>query len=241
MACGAHGLGLLPLDSLAFIEPALAVALAALGAVTGMTVPRRHAPTVTLLVVAATAGLASASGRSPIEALSFAAQGCGLALVLAAVGSLLVTDDLSEAEHRLFMFAALLLLGGAADYTSVSPLASGLLAGMFWQRSGGYTSEHIRSDLRYVERPLIALLLLVAGNRAQPLIEAVPFAIAWLALTTGITMTTGWRPGVFFVAIALSGARIIGTDASLFLSAVVMATIASESRIPARLPSRASV
>ena len=66
----------------------------------------------------------------------------------------------------------MLLVGGLADYLSLSALTSGLVAGLFWQRAGGPAAESLRRDLGYLQHPLVVLLLVTAGARTVSLGDA---------------------------------------------------------------------
>jgi hypothetical protein len=240
MACGPYGFGVLSPDVLTFLEPALPVALGTCGVLFGLAIPRRHVLPVLLLVVAGATALVFVGERSLASSLSLAAQGCGAALVLSAAGWLLLTDNSSETEHRVFMFATLLLIGGAADYTSFSALAGGVVAGLLWQRTAGQAAEMMRSDLRYVEHPLVVLLLLVAGARAEPSVQALLLGLAYLAVNTGARLATGWNPGILGIAIALTAVRAISTDISFALTAIVAGTIGAQLLARLRLPAKVS-
>ena len=61
------------------------------------------------------------------------------------------------------MLGALALAGGAAAYLRVSPLAVGLVAGVFWTVAPGRADRIVQDDLRKVQHPLVVLLLVTAG------------------------------------------------------------------------------
>ena len=86
-----------------------------------------------------------------------------LALLISATAWLLLGDSSPSTEQRVFSIAALLLVGGIADYLSLSALAGGLLAGLFWGSVGGVARDCIERDVRYLRHPLVVLMLLAAG------------------------------------------------------------------------------
>lgn len=92
-------------------------------------------------------------------------QGGCIALTIAWAGSLLVAQTSSDVEQRTFAVGTLLLLGGAAAYLSLSAIWFGLLAGALWNMTGSMARDRIIRDVRYLQHPLVALLLLVAGAR----------------------------------------------------------------------------
>jgi hypothetical protein len=184
---------------------------------------------------------------SSIGAFALVAQATGVTLALAAATWLLLTRTSSETEERVFAVAALLLVGGVADALSLSALLGGLVAGLFWRVAGRGPREAIRRDALFVQHPLLVVVLLVAGARVEPSPLALSLGACYLLLRLISTMVGGvlaarmigeraprdlWRhrltPGVFGVAYALNVAAIVGAEASVLLTAVVIGTIGSE-------------
>ena len=183
---------------------------------------------------------------SLVAALTLVAQASAVTVALATAGWLLLTRASSETEQRVIAFAALLLVGGAADALSLSALLGGLAAGVFWRYAGRQPRDSVSRDVLFVQHPLVLLVLLVAGARAD--LSAASLALAGvyvlfrilgkLAGGTVAARSVGTRvprdlgfslsPGVFGVAFALNAARAIGADASLLLTTVVVGTIGSE-------------
>ncbi len=315
---GPEGLALLTPGVLTLIDPAVPVALAALGVVVGLGIPLRRsregrlfaAATIeslvsgalvaggTLLIAPAVTGsialqtwmLALAAGicastssgmpssaagtrgpalrvkdldaRLPIVAgglllvvtrgLSFegglvlAAQAGAVALVIAAAGWLLLNDTSSETEQRIFAVAALLLVGGVADYLSLSALLSGVIAGAFWQVAGGAAREAIGRDIGYVQHPLVVILLLAAGAQVAFSADVVAMAVAYVLFRTAGKLLGGWlatrisglalpgiglhltSPGIFGVAFAMNAVRAFGTEMSALVAIVVIGTVGSQ-------------
>ncbi len=325
VALGPQGLGLLPAGALAAIDPAIPVALAVLGTLLGLGLPRAMGDrgewarsvvggAVPAVLVAAAlfalarpfpdtgaavwalalvGGIAAASSLTwPIAAgedtgsrvrtyltvetvwpvvagglalawlhqpfltgaLWLVVQGGAIALVLALAAWLLVQGASSPVEQRIFAVAAVLLVGGAADQLASSALLAGLVAGLLWHRLGGEAREGLERDVRYARHPLVALVLVVAGARAEVTAPGVALAAVYLALRTAARLG-GWRtarrggtrlepgtatrvvaPGVFGVAFALNAYRAVGADLSVPLSAIVFGSVAGD--VLARLLAR---
>jgi hypothetical protein len=200
-----------------------------------------------VLVAIAAGGLVLAifRGSSPFAPLLLTIQACVVALVLAAAGWLLLGDATSDTERRVFAAAALLLVGGAADYLALSALLAGLVAGLFWDLVGGQARDGIQRDARYVQRPLVVVMLLLAGARTEPSFLALGLAalyvlgrVASLATARATTRLVGlprsygtgvFLPtGVFGIAFALNVVRAAGPDTVLLLTVVVLGTIGAE-------------
>jgi hypothetical protein len=314
LALGPHGLGVLSEPALASLDPAVSVALAALGVLVGLDLvvqrPRgirslgaaSLETAATLLLVggglfvlhgplfvreqvpwflALLAGLCAASSSATADASETAGglfatriaavddalpmviavlavvwtrPGTPVAIarliVLAAVIAvaiafaawLLITQTSSESEQRVFAVGALLLLGGAAAHLSLSALFAGLLAGLCWNVAGTSGRDALARDMRYLQHPLVVLLLVVAGARLTISIDLVGLVVAYVVLRLAGKRVGGWlaarvasgersldpgfslsSPGVVGIAIALNvlqaGSR---SDASTTLFAIVV-------------------
>lgn len=179
--------------------------------------------------------------------LSLVALSSGITVMLAAAAWLLLTKASTETEERVFAVSALLLVGGVADALSLSALFSGLAAGVFWRLAGRKPRETIRRDVLFVQHPLLVLVLLLAGARAELSPAAWALGAGYLAVRVvaqfaagalaqragGVTGPAGLGlqllpPGVFGVAFALNAVSVIGADASLAHAVVVIGTIGSE-------------
>ena len=160
---------------------------------------------------------------------------------------ILLARAASDTEQRVFAFAAMLLIGGVADYLSISALLCGLVAGMIWQVADGQARESLRRDVLYTQHSLLVLVLVVAGARTEFSLAASGAAavyvllrmaakllggvIATRAIDAGAPRTAALQllsPGVFGVALALNIVRAAGPDASGLLTIVVLGTIGSE-------------
>jgi len=182
---------------------------------------------------------------STIGTLSLTVQALVVATVVAGAGWLLMSRASTPTEERVFAFASLLLLGGAADYLSVSALLLGLAAGAFWLRTGGAVREYISRDVAYVQHTLFVLIFLLAGARAVFSPAALMLSIAYVLFRTGGKLLGGmaanqWvptlpedaalrliSPGVFGVAFALNVVRAAGPELAPVLTVAVVGTIAS--------------
>jgi hypothetical protein len=202
---------------------------------------------VLLPIVAGGIGVAWLQSGSPMTGLALVVQAAGITVTLAAAAWLLLSRVASETEERVFAIAALLLVGGVADALSLSALLGGLVAGVFWRFAGRRPRDTISRDVLFVQHPLVALVLLSAGARVEPTWAALVFGMNYLALRVAGKRLGGWlarrvlgprapaslgrelvAPGVFGVAFALNAAAILGADASVVVTAVVIGTIGSE-------------
>ena len=180
-------------------------------------------------------------------ALLILTQTAVLPLIVAVAAWLLLGGSAPEAERRIFMLAALLLLGGLADFLSLSALLSGLIAGLFWRALGGPTLEVVQRDIGYLQHPLVALLLVVGGARMTMVATAGALVVAYVLLRAagklagGVVARPLWRryvphgaelallrPGVYGVAIALATVRAAGPQVEGLLGVVVLATVVTQ-------------
>jgi hypothetical protein len=314
MALGRHGLGVLSEPALASLDPAVSVALAALGVLVGLGIegwrPREarllgaasletaativlvagglllvrgpsltHAqiPWLLALMVGICAASSSAAANAsdtagglfamriadlddvlpivigvltvawtrpgpPIALAWFVLRAASIAVAIAFAAWLLITQTSSESEQRVFVIGALLLLGGAAAHLSLSALFAGLLAGIFWNAVGGSGRDGIARDMRYLQHPLVVLLLVVAGSRLEVSVDLVGLIVAYVVLRIAGKRVGGWlagraapdelsvdpgfalsSPGVVGIAIALNVLQAgAGSAASTTLFALVI-------------------
>ena len=184
-------------------------------------------------------------------------QMTALPLMIAAAAWLLLSRA-SETEQRIFALAALLLVGGLADYLSLSSLFAGLVAGLLWRIAGGSTREPVARDVGYLRHPLAVFVLLLAGARMTTADRdaALVFAYPLLAIVGGLLAEVFiWRtrrpadstetrqeplaPGVFAVAFALTTVRAAGPQADVLLPVVCVGTMVLQLFAAARRESRA--
>jgi hypothetical protein len=320
-ALGPRGLNLLTEPVLGALDPAVSVALAALGVFVGLDVAVRHPREGRLLaassvlaaitmaivgggvllaqrlsglgdpmlwIVALVAALAAAASSTAagsaadapdsgiartgnlgdllpivvsVLALAWARQGsiAGtlwmvgestlIAITIAIAAWLLVTQTSLDSEQRVFAFGALLLLGGTAAHLSLSALFTGLLAGLFWKAVGAPASDPIVRDMRYLQHPLLVLLLVVAGARLNASLDAAVLAAAYVVFRILGKLAGGWlmastishelprdlgvhliAPGAVGIAIALNVLHAHPTVAAthMALAVVVLGSLGSE-------------
>ncbi len=255
IALGPRGISLLTPNMLALLDPVLPVALAALGALVGLSLDLRrpdnprplaaaafesgltiglvamtfallapaalNANGLNLWMIAGALGLCAGSSLAvpsgnPVEprtmqgrvmtldvllpivagglllgtvpkgatlaALTFVGQATAIAVMLAAAVWLLLARAVSDTEQRVFGFAAMLLIGGLADYLSLSALLSGLVTGIFWQLAGGQARESLRRDVLHLQHSLLVLVLVVAGARTDFSLATSAMAAVYAAL-----------------------------------------------------------
>ena len=188
-----------------------------------------------------------------VDALLILAHATALALVVAVAAWLLLARTTSDTEQRIFGVSSLLLVGGLADYLSLSALWSGLVAGTFWRIAGGPAAESIRRDVGYLQHPLVVLLLVVAGARMGS--SALPVVAAYLLLRTVGKLLGGWivrrtmpdglpddlglllvSPGIFGVAFAMNTVRAAGPQTDPLLGIVILGAIGSQLIFALRRP-----
>lgn len=175
-----------------------------------------------VLVIGGGVLLAVLREQTIAQALLILVQLCVLAAVVALAAWLLLARPVSDTEQRVFTLATVLLLGGAAEYLSLSALLSGLIAGVLWRRVRGATSDVVRRDLDHVRQPLVALVLIVAGARVELSPEIGILAIAYAVLRASGKLAGGWLVGrrtetLSNVGSALVSPGVLGVTFALML------------------------
>jgi hypothetical protein len=196
-----------------------------------------------LPIVAGLVALAAVREGSPMAIARLSGQTLLVALTIAVAGWLLVSRTSSVTEERVFAIGALLLLGGAAAYLSLSALFAGFVAGLFWHAAGTEARDRITHDLAYLQHPLIALLLIVAGARVSLSTPVAGLVAVYLVCRIAGKLLGGWiasltsggdvprdlglllmSPGVVGIAFALNVVQARGgVDNTTALFAVVIA------------------
>jgi hypothetical protein len=189
--------------------------------------------------------LAFARETSGISALLITLQASVIAALIAGSGWLLLSRSSAVDEHRVSTFGSALLLGGAADYLSMSALLFGLTAGGCWRLASSAVREHIRRDIAYVAHSLLALVLVMAGAHAVFSIPVFAVAVGYTVLRASGKLTGSWvadrvfpagprptaqllmTPGAFGVAFALNVVRAMGAGFEPVLTVVAVGTVAS--------------
>ena len=166
-------------------------------------------------------------------------------LAVGAVGWLLFERAESGAERAVFLLGALALAGGAAAALRVSPLAVGLVAGLFWTVAPGRADRIVQDDLAKFQHPLVVLLLVTAGALWTPSVVGLWLLAPYLLFRLAGKVAGAWvssrivdvsagdlaaflvPPGVLAVAFALNFRQLLPADAGdTLLSTVVIGTAA---------------
>lgn len=169
-----------------------------------------------------------------------------LGIAIGAAGWLLFERAQDEAERGVFVVGTVVLLGGVGAYAGTSPLLSGCAAAVVWVRTPGAADRIIGSDLRKLQHPLVALLLIVAGAAiewtaallwiAAPLVLfrltgkllAAAVAARMAAVPAGLLAAALVPPGVIGIALALNIQQVLDGASALLLSGITIAAVVSE-------------
>jgi hypothetical protein len=166
------------------LDPIVAMALAMIGVFVGLNIDLSRPRLDAAIAMAALGGAAVIFSReaSPLALMLITLAMAGIALIVAFAGWLLVGQTDSEREQQVFVIGALLVIGGAAAYLSLSALFAGLFAGILWSAAGDLARARIVKELDYLQHPLVVLLLLVAGASITTYVEAAVLALVVLVL-----------------------------------------------------------
>ena len=200
-----------------------------------------------LPIVVATVAFAVLPSTLMSEAWLFALAPVAIGFTVGLIGWLLFERAESGPERAVYVLGALSLAGGAAVYLRVSPLAVGLVAGLFWTIAPGRADRIVQDDLRKVQHPLVVLLLVTAGALWAPGAIAVwllaPYLLFRLAgKVAGAWVSAGFLdvraadlaaflmpPGVLAVAFALNFRQMLPPAAGeTLVSTVAVGTAAFE-------------
>jgi hypothetical protein len=187
--------------------------------------------------------MVKADGTALISALTSVGIGAGVA----AAGLLLLRGREDPAERGVFVLGLLALLGGSAAYLASSPLLTGLSAGVVWTTAPGRTDVIISNELAKVQRPLIVLLLVIAGASVVPSAAGLwlfaPYVVfrlagkllgSWVAARVAPSVAPSdlgvhlVAPGVIGVAFALNLQQVAPEAAGALVFAVALGAVASE-------------
>jgi hypothetical protein len=174
-------------------------------------------------------------------------QCIGLAIAVAYGARLLIAQSASQSEQRVFTIGAVLLLGGIAEFLTISALWIGLVAGVVWNFARGDARERIAAEVRSMQHPLVVLLLLIAGARSRSSGTVAILIVVYTALRLVGKVAGGQAvkrilsselpphfglflisPGVIAVAFALNLQNVNAKGVGDFLSIVVGGSIVSE-------------
>ena len=200
-----------------------------------------------LPIVLGLPALAAMRAQTPAE---IATLTFGFSLVVLAVAVacwLLVSKTSSVTEERVFAIGGLLLLGGAAAYLSSSSLFAGFAAGVFWRAAGSDVRDRIAQDLAYLQRPVVGLLLLVAGAKLHVPIALIGFIAFYvlcriagklagrllarrLATPSALDEPSPLSTGIVGLALALNVVQVRGHDdiATTLFTIVVVGSFATD-------------
>jgi hypothetical protein len=188
----------------------------------------------------------------PAEATRLAATIAGGVAI--GVAGWLLFERANHSERGLFVTGTVLLLAGIGAFLGTSPLLTGSVAALVWRRAPGAADRITARDLRVLQHPLVALLLVTAGAtvewnrvvvwaamclvilRVAARLLASLFISRIAAVRPVILATALMPPGIMGVALALNVALVAGPDYRWILSVVTGATIGVEA-MTALLPS----
>ena len=145
-----------------------------------------------------------------LAAITLVGQAAVIAVLLAGSAWLLLARASSDTEQRVFAIAAMLLVGGAADYLSLSALLSGLMAGAFWRLAGGPAEASLRRDARYVQHSLLVLVLVVAGARTDFTLTSVAVAAMYVFLRI-VQWIASERAGESYIPMSFWYLSVVGS------------------------------
>ena len=230
---GPQGLAVLTPEVIDVVRPAVAVALAVLGVtmVLGLgayrSFWRAHLPSSLILIVALSVALLHTDA---IQTIATTGQAAGIAVLLAASGWMLSSAQSGQDQRRVFAIAVLLLLGGVADYLSVSALLLGWIAATAWRLMPAKGLADVRLDAAYVQQPTTALLLVTAGATAQVSWQSTLFAATGcaVALAALAVVRRQWS----FDVLSLNGVPVAP---AAFTVALVMDAVRLEPRLAVTL------
>ncbi|MCC7418473.1 MAG: hypothetical protein IT176_15155 [Acidobacteria bacterium] len=259
IALGPQGLALLTPDVLALLKPAVPVALALIGALTIFgrrddAAPFDARPGVVPSAAIVLVGLAlSFQQHPPSRALVLTGQACAIAIVVAGAGWILTAgDDDAEESRRVFWIATLLLLGGVAEYLTVSGLLVGWIAAGTWTLLRRRRMQGIAAEAVHFQHPIVALLLVIAGATAHVSWRVAAAAAALICLTALLSRLTWGRwtvragdsdawplaPLGFAIVVAMDGARGGSAAVASLLSVLVLTSAIADTFHAARSPDR---
>jgi hypothetical protein len=196
---------------------------------------------VPLLVFGVAIVAALAGGSVWLRLLATAAAGGAIGLA-----GWLLFERADDSERGVFVTGAVLLLAGTGAFLGTSPLISGCLAALVWVRAPGAADRITARDLRTLQHPLVALMLIIAGATVEwsPVVLWVTAYVVVLRLAAkllasvvvarlarvspALLATVLLQPGVMGIALGLNVAQMLGDDYLWVLSAVTASAVVSE-------------
>jgi hypothetical protein len=158
----------------------------------------------------------------------------------------LLFERANESERGLFVAGTVLLLAGIGAYLRTSPLLSGCTAALVWARAPGAADRITARDLRMLQHPLMALLLILAGAMMRwdtlvlfvtAYVVVLRFAAKLLAsvlvtrlagVSPALLATVLLQPGVMGIALAVNVGLVGGRDYDWVVSTVTASVVVSE-------------
>lgn len=110
--------------------------------------------------------LAWVGGRSTAHSAALFGLTLALSAAIAAAAALLVTGSDNEGERRVYAAGAVLLLAGLAASLAASTVFVGALAAWVWNQSSESARTSLARDVRYLQHPIVVLVLVIAGAEA---------------------------------------------------------------------------
>ena len=162
------------------------------------------------------------------------------------VAGWLLFDRAAEAERGLYVAGAVLLLSGIGAYLGTSPLLAGWSAATLWARLPGAADRITARDLRALQHPLVALLLIMAGAlirwnaivlwvtaflvvlRIGAKLGATLATYRYTRISPAVLASVLLHPGVMGIALATNARLLIGAGFDGVVSAVTLATVIAE-------------
>lgn len=115
------------------------------------------------------------AGSSIGDRLALFATAAGLTVAFAVAGALLVGETAAEGEQRVYAMGVLLLFTGVAAYLSASPLFVGMVGGATWNAVQTAGRDRLARDFRYMQHPIVVLLVIMAGAMAPATLAVAAF------------------------------------------------------------------
>lgn len=194
------------------------------------------------LVLFGTMAIASLAGGSFAPRMIATVLGGGAI----GVAGWLLFERANDSERGLFVAGTVLLLAGIGVYLGTSPLLSGCTAALVWVRAPGAADRITARDLRMLQHPLMALLLILAGAMMRwnslvlfvtAYVVVLRFAAKLLAsvlvnrlanVSPALLATVLLQPGVMGIALAVNVGLVGGRDYDWVVSTVTASVVVSE-------------
>jgi hypothetical protein len=183
----------------------------------------------------------------PISGLASTVLTIGVGLAIGLAGWLLLERAHLAAERGVFVLGALAMLGGAPAYMELSPLLTGMAAGVFWVAAPGRCDAIVARELRKVQHPIVVLVLITAGASLKLSLAGVWLLAPYVIFRSAGKILGGWTasriapgiapsdlgaylipPGVIGIAFALNLQQVAQDSVTALVFAAAAGAIASE-------------